>query len=108
MATEKDMVEFIVEQIEGAGVITYRKMFGEYALYSDGKVFALVCDNKLFIKPTKAGIAFITDLTEAPPYPGAKNYLLIKDEIEDSLWLSELVRLTVAELPAAKVKKKDS
>jgi len=47
--------EFIVEQIENAGVITYRKMFGEYALYCNGKVIALICDNQLFVKPTKAG-----------------------------------------------------
>ena len=52
MASNKDFLDFIVDQIDNAGKITYRKMFGEYAVYSDGKIFALVCDNKLFIKPT--------------------------------------------------------
>lgn len=54
MASDKNFLDFVVDQIENAGQITYRNMFGEYVMYSDGKVFALVCDNKLFIKPTVA------------------------------------------------------
>ena len=81
-------------------------MFGEYVLYSNGKVVALLCDNQLFIKPTKAGRAFIGDVVEAPPYPGAKLSFLIQDEIENREWLSQLIRLTEAELPAPKPKKK--
>ena len=49
MASDIDFVEFVVEQIENAGVITYRKVFGEYALYCKGKVIALICDNRLFV-----------------------------------------------------------
>jgi len=55
MASDKDFLDFIVDQIKNAGNITYLKMFGEYGVYSDGKIFALVCDNKLFFKPTKGG-----------------------------------------------------
>lgn len=66
----------------------------------------LICDNKLFIKPTEAGRAFIGEVVEAPAYPGAKNSFLIEDQLEDSDWLSELVRLTVEELPEPKPKKK--
>ncbi|MBI9032471.1 TfoX/Sxy family protein [bacterium] len=106
MATDKEMIEYIVEQIENAGQITYIKMFGEYGIYSDGKIFGLICDNKLFIKPTKIGREFIDDVIEAPPYPGAKNYFLIEDKLEDSEWLSELIRLTLSELPPPKPKKK--
>ena len=81
-------------------------MFGEYALYYDIKVFALVCDNKLFIKPTVAGREYIgKELIEAPPYPGAKPSFLIGDKLEDRDWLKELVKLTVKELPEPKVKK---
>lgn len=105
MASDQDFVEFIVEQIENAGTVTYRKMFGEYAVYVDGKVIALVCDNQLFIKPTKGGRAFIGEVTEAPPYPGAKPSFLIGDEIDDCEWLSELVRITARELPEPKPKK---
>lgn len=106
MATDKDMLNYILEQINNAGEIRYLKMFGEYTIYSDDKIFALVSDNKLFIKPTLAGREFIKNVTEAPPYPGAKNYFLIEEELEDSEWLSELVRITVAELPLPKPKKK--
>ena len=106
MATDKSFVEFVVDQIENAGVITYRAMFGEYGIYADGKIFGLICDNKLFIKPTTSGRAFIQNVTEAPPYPGAKPSFLIEEELDNRDWLSELVRITVKELPEAKQKKK--
>jgi len=105
MSSDKGFVDFVVDQIENCGQITYRYMFGEYGVYSDGKIFALVCDNKLFIKPTEAGRAFIKDLVEAPPYPGAKLSFLIEEKLEDREWLSELVRITVKELPEPKAKK---
>lgn len=106
MASDLSFVEYIVDQIENAGVIRYRKMFGEYAVYCDEKVTALICDNQLFIKPTEAGRAFIGDPVEAPPYPGAKNYFLIEDKLDDREWLSHLVRITAKELPMPKPKKK--
>jgi len=106
MATELSFVEFIVEQIENAGDISYRKMFGEYALYSDGKVVALICNNQLFVKPTESGRSFMGEIVEAPPYPGAKLYFLIEDKFEDSDWISELIRLTAIELPTPKSKKR--
>ncbi|MCB0301471.1 MAG: competence protein TfoX, partial [Calditrichaeota bacterium] len=61
---------------------------------------------QLFIKPTTAGRDFIGDVVEAPPYPGAKMYFLIEDQIENREWLNELIRVTVAELPEPKPKKK--
>ncbi|MCB0265076.1 MAG: TfoX/Sxy family protein [Calditrichaeota bacterium] len=106
MASDKAFMDFVLEQIENAGLITYKKMFGEYGVYSNGKIFALVCDNQLFIKPTTAGRDFIGDVVEAPPYPGAKMYFLIEDQIENREWLNELIRVTVAELPEPKPKKK--
>ena len=69
MASDKDFVEYVVDQVEKAGEITYRHMFGEYGIYSDGKIFGLICDNKLFIKPTNSGRTFIQDIVEAPAYP---------------------------------------
>ena len=106
MASDLNFVEFVVEQIENAGVITYRKMFGEYALYCKGKVVALICDNQLFVKPTKAGKSFIGNIVEAPPYPGAKPSFLIEEQIEDREWISNLIILTEKELPMPKPKKK--
>ncbi|MDY0102015.1 MAG: TfoX/Sxy family protein [Lentimicrobium sp.] len=105
MASDKKFLDFIVDQIENAGQITYRSMFGEYAVFADGKIFALVCDNKLFIKPTDGGRSFIKDVVEASPYPGAKSSFLIGDKIDDREWLSELVRISLPELPAPKPKK---
>ncbi len=106
MSSTQSFVDFIVDQIENAGIITFRKMFGEYALYSDGKVIALICDDQLYIKPTDGGRGFISDVKEAPPYPGAKMYFLIEDKYEDRKWLSELVRITAKEVPPSKKKKK--
>ncbi|MCP4049418.1 MAG: TfoX/Sxy family protein [bacterium] len=106
MSSDLSFVEFVIEQIENAGIITYKKMFGEYALYCNAKVFALICDNQLFIKPTEAGRSFIKEVVEAPPYPSAKLYFLIEAKIEDRDWISELVRVTAEELPEPKPKKK--
>lgn len=105
MSSKQDFVDFVIGQLQSAGDISFKKMFGEYALYSGNKVFALICDNKLFIKPTNAGRNYIHDVIEAPPYPGAKPGFLIEDKIEDHEWLSTLVKLTVRELPEPKPKK---
>jgi len=106
MASDQQVVDFIIDQVNPSGRVTYKKMFGEYGLYFDIKLFALVCDNKLFIKPTAAGKAFVGNVMEAPPYPGAKPSFLIEDKLEDADWLNELIRLTVEELPEPKPKKK--
>jgi TfoX/Sxy family transcriptional regulator of competence genes len=106
MASEINFVDFVLEQIKNSGEITAKKMFGEYGIYSNGKLFGLICDNKLFIKPTNSGRKFIGNVVEAPPYEGAKPSFLIEDKIEDSEWLSELIRISLNDLPAPKPKKK--
>lgn len=106
MASDQNFVEFVMEQIKNAGEVTAKKMFGEYGIYADGKLFGLICDNKLFIKPTISGREFIGNVTEAPPYEGAKPSFLIEEKIEDGDWLSELVRITLNELPLPKPKSK--
>lgn len=106
MASDQKFVEFVVEQIEYGGDITAKKMFGEYALYVDGKIFALICDNKLFIKPIDASLKYIGSPTEAPPYPGSKNYYLVEEKLEDRDWLSGLIKVMAPELPEPKPKKK--
>ena len=100
MASQQTTVDYIVEQIAKAGRVSARKMFGEYGIYCDDKMVALVCDDQLFIKPTTSGRAYVGDVTERPPYKGAKPCFLIPgDQWEDADWLAELVRLTTAELP---------
>lgn len=106
MASDTNFVDFVLAQIKNSGEITAKKMFGEYGIYADGKLFGLICDNKLFIKPTNAGRKFIGNVVEAPPYDGAKPSFLIEDKMEDSDWLSELVNTSLNELPAPKPKKK--
>jgi len=106
MASTKDYVDYIVGQIENAGLITSKKMFGEYGIYSDNKIVALICDNQLFVKQTEGGKAFIGDVKEAPPYPGAKMSFLIDDKTDDREWISQLIRITANELPEPKPKKK--
>jgi len=106
MASDQDLVDFMMEQMADAGVISCRKMFGEYALYCDAKVIGLVCNNQLFIKPTAGGRVFIGDVQEGFAYAGAKASFLIEDKFEDREWISELVRITCDELPAPEPKKK--
>ncbi len=75
-------------------------MFGEFGLYSGSTFIGSICDNRLFIKPTDAGRAHIGTPVEAPPYPGARPSFLIEEQLEDSEWVSELVRVTTRELTA--------
>jgi DNA transformation protein and related proteins len=105
MASEQRNVDFVLEQMAGAGDVSARKMFGEYAIYRGGKLVALFCDDQLFMKPTEAGRALLGKVKEASPYPGAKSYFLITgDRCEDGEWLSELVRVTERALPKPKPK----
>jgi len=107
VATKKSTIEYLTEQISGAGAIRSRAMFGEYGIYCDEKVVAFVCDDQLFVKPTNAGKEFIGKPKEAPAYPGSKMYFLITGDLwEDKDWLSELIRKTAEELPLPKSKKK--
>ena len=109
MATQQRTVDFILEHLETVVDVSARNMFGEYAIYCGAKVVALVCADQLFVKPTKAGKKFIGDVEEAPPYKGAKpSYLISGDLWEDADWLSELIKISAAELPAPKPKKKKS
>ena len=106
MASDLEFVEYVVDQIKDAGSISYRKMFGEYAVYCEGKIVVLICDNQVFVKQTRAGKSFIGNVVEAPPYPGAKPSYLIEEQIEDKEWMCSLVRLMEKDLPVPKPKKK--
>ena len=106
MSSEQSTVDYICRKISGAGEISYKKMFGEYAIYCDGKLPALVCDDQLFIKPTEEGRAYLGEVEEVPPYQGSKNYFLIgEDDWEEGARLTELIRITTAALPVPKPKK---
>ena len=105
MGIERKTVEYLIDQMSKAGSVSAKPMFGEYGVYCDGKMVAIIGDGQLFIKPTPAGRTLAVGAREVPPYPGAKPYLLIDAECwDDQEWLSDLVRATAAELPTPKPK----
>lgn len=105
MASKLSTVECIIGNISVSDTVSAKKMFGEYGIYCGEKLVALVCDDRLFIKPTPGGKAFLGECLEAAPYPGAKPCFMIPEESwGDSAWLSQLVSMTHAQLPAAKKK----
>lgn len=101
MATSHSTIEFLLDQLSDLPQVRVRKMFGEYALYCDEKVVALVCDNQLFVKITPAGKALVGEsYVEGSAYPGAKPSMVIgAEEIDDAARLCELLRVTAAGLP---------
>ena len=108
MATKQSTVDYILDQLAGAGEGFARKMFGEYALYFDGRVVGLVCDDTLFIKITEPGKKFVGQhYREGYAYQGAKVSMMIDgDLIEDREWFCQLVRITAENVPLPKPKKK--
>src|SRR5277367_151872 len=105
MATDKEFIAFVCEQLRGAGEISSRRMFGQAAVYLEDKVVGLVFDNQLFVKATEPGRAKIGVPVEAPPFTGASNWFLLAD-LDDPEFLADLVRTTAAALPSPKAKAK--
>jgi TfoX/Sxy family transcriptional regulator of competence genes len=107
VATRERTASFIAEQLAGLSGIVVGKMFGEYGVWCNGKIVALICDDQLFVKPTASGRNLACSAPEAPPYPGAKPNLLIEQGLwEDAAWLTNLIRVTAEELPMSKEKQK--
>jgi TfoX/Sxy family transcriptional regulator of competence genes len=106
MATRQQTVDSVLAAAAGAGDVTAKAMFGEYGVYLDGKVVALVCDDQLFVKPTAAGREEMPGLTESPPYPGAKPHLLVPPDRWAGDALAKLLGVTAAHLPAPKPRKR--
>jgi len=106
VATEQGFVEHIQSQSGLGHELAFRKMFGEYALYLNGKVVAFACDNQLYLKPTEAGRSLLGEVSEHPPYPGAKLYFRIDAQIEDRDLLRRVFETTARVLPFPKSKPK--
>lgn len=106
MPTKQSIIDYLLDQLMGAGEVRVRKMFGEYALYCNDKVVALVCNERLYVKITPAGKEYVgKHYKEGKAYPSAKPSMLIDEElIEDREWLQGLIRLTADALPAPKPK----
>ena len=105
MASRADFVEYVAEQMQQAGSIRSKKMFGEYGLYCDDVFFAVICDDQFFIKLTPQGEAAFPNLPKAPPYKGAKDSFLVED-VEDRERMTELVRITCEALRSKPPKKR--
>lgn len=105
MSTATATIDHLLDTL-AALPLSARKMFGEYALYLDGKVVALVCDDQLFVKATPAAVAALPDTPLAPPYPGAKGHLLVTDALDDPDSVIMALRAIAASLPPPKPKTK--
>ena len=104
MASNSDFVQYIADQCSGAGEIIVKKMFGDYGIYCNGKIFGLICDNCFYLKPTDVVRPLLRVIDMRPPYEGAKDYFYIAD-VDDRDYLSLLVRETCKVLPEPKPKK---
>lgn len=104
MASSKDYLDFILEQLAGLDENSHRAMMGEYILYCQGKVFGGIYDDRFLVKPTKSAIAMMPDAKKELPYEGAKAMLLVEN-VDDRAFLQNLVQAMITELPAVKKRK---
>ena len=104
MASSKEYLEYILDQLSGLEEVSYRAMMSEYILYCRGKVVGGIYDDRLLIKPTKSALAMVPEAKMELPYEGAKEMILVED-VDDSEFLQDLVRAVCDDLPAPKKKK---
>jgi len=104
MASSKEYLDFILEQLSGLGNVTCRAMMGEYILYWRGKIIGGIYDDRFLVKPVKSALAMMPDAEREIPYEGAKEMLLV-DNVDNREFLAELVTAMYDELPAPKKKK---
>ena len=91
MASSKEYLNYVMEQLSEVGGVTCKPMMGEYILYRYGTIFGGIYDDRLLIKPTKAAKELLPDAPTALPYPGAKEMLLV-EELDDREFLGDLLR----------------
>lgn len=105
MASGKEYLDYVLEQLSGLDDISHRAMMGEYIIYYKGKVVGGIYDDRFLVKPTKSAAALMPDAPKEIPYEGAKEMLLV-DNIDDKEFLCRLLNAMVDELPAPKKKKR--
>ena len=101
MASAKEYLDFILEQLAGLDGVAYRPMMGEYILYMHGKVVGGIYDDRLLVKPTASALALMPDAERELPYEGAKEMLLVED-VDNRQFLKKLLEAMAEELPAPK------
>ncbi len=105
MASDREYLDFILEQLSDLPDIAWRAMMGEYILYCRGRVIGGIYDNRLLVKPTKSALAMMPDADRELPYEGAKEMLLV-DNVDNRAFLQELAAAVADELPAPRGKQK--
>lgn len=106
MATRPEFADAIREALSGVDDVVIKPMFGEYGIWAEGKIVGLICDDLLFLKPSKGIAAHVAGFDEAPPYPGARPSFIVPEERwKDRAWLTTVVTDSAASLPAPKPKK---
>ena len=101
MASSKEYLQFVRDQLSGVDCVTYRAMMGEYILYCRGRIFGGIYDDRLLVKSTAAARIMLPEASEEPPYPGAKPMLLV-DRVDEKEFLCKLIETILSELPEAK------
>ena len=101
MASSKEYLTYVMEQLSGLEEVTYRAMMGEYILYYRGKIVGGIYDDRLLVKPVRAAVSLLPDAHYEQPYKGAKEMLLV-EEVDDREFLMQLFRAVYEELPAPK------
>ena len=104
MASSKEYLDFILEQLSDLGEISYKSMMGEYIIYYRGKIIGGIYDDRFLVKPAKAAIEYMENAKYELPYDGAKEMLLV-DDVDNKEFLTRLVNILYDELPAPKPKK---
>ena len=104
MASTKEYLDFVLEQLSDLDEVSFRAMMGEYILYYRGRVFGGIYDDRLLVKPVLAAVKLIPDAEMELPYEGAKEMILV-DDVDNREFLCELVRSMWEELPEKKKKK---
>ena len=104
MASTKDYLDYVLEQLSGLEDISYRAMMGEYVLYYQGKVFGGIYDNRFLVKPVKSAVELMPEAPYELPYEGGKEMLMVED-IEDRELMEKLLNAMVGELPTPKKRK---
>lgn len=104
MASSKEYLDFIMEQLSGLKDITYRAMMGEYIIYYRGKIVGGIYDDRFLVKPVESAKELMPNATYEHPYEGTKEMLLV-DEIDNRKFLEKLLNAMYDELPAPKMKK---
>ena len=105
MASSKEYLNYILEQLSELDDITYRAMMGEYIIYYKGRIAGGIYDNRFLVKPVSSAVALVKDAIYEIPYEGAKPMLLI-DNVDDKEFLSKLVTGMYDELPLPKKRKR--